>query len=53
MARGKAGDAIFDDRFGFGATLPALGLDPLVGLKILVVLEEVLDLFLREFGYVV
>src|SRR3990170_8245504 len=46
-------DARKHDRLGLGGVAPALGLDPLAGLEILVVLEEVLDLLARELRDVV
>src|SRR5688500_9953319 len=50
---GELLDRLLDERLGLGRVGPALGLDPLAGLEVLVVLEEVLDLLARELGDVV
>src|SRR6185312_3594293 len=46
-------EAGLHDRLGLCGIAPALGLDPLAWLEVLVVLEEVLDLLARVFGNVV
>src|SRR5690606_21521741 len=43
-------DRLVEDALRLRCVPPLVDLDPLVGLEVLVVLEEVLDLFLRVFG---
>ena len=43
-------DARLDDSLGLRGTLPAVNLDPLAGLEVFVVLEEVLDLLFVNSG---
>ena len=50
---GQLLDAVADDLVGLSGVAPALGLDPLAGLEVLVVLEEVLDLLAGVLGDVV
>ena len=43
----KRVERLADQTLGLGGVAPVLGLDPLAGLEVLVVLEEVLDLLAR------